>query len=117
MRQQPKPLELCETCVDLFPWQAESHAHALAPVPRRAVLIGGDGEENQDGYSLQPKPLEPAVVKQPTVQPAEAALRLADPVGVRRRGPHFVLRPVRARRRSERLRLRRVSCSWDSLSL
>jgi hypothetical protein len=67
--------------IDVLTTHAQSVGHALSPVERGAVPIGGEGQQNQYRSTLGAEARQPVLAKQAILKPAEAASGPAEEIG------------------------------------
>jgi hypothetical protein len=70
-----------EGSVDAMEIDAEQRDDAHAPIEGRAMAVSGEREEDEDGDGVGSDVVQPPVVQQAVVEPAEAAFGPPQEVG------------------------------------
>jgi len=86
MGEEAELQESSERAVEPGAVESQGRGHACAAEKGGAVAVGGECEEHEHRDRIRTELGEPALVQEPVVEPAEAALWRAQEPGMGRRG-------------------------------
>jgi hypothetical protein len=102
-----------ERLIEVAAWDRQGVSHARSAEEGRALAVGREGQQEQDGCGLRPETSQPAFMEQAGLEPAEGARRSADEIGTGRCGTcssaHDAALPGRRVRLSRRLSARSLA--------